>query len=73
MKALATIGIVLIIAGIIGLAYGGITYTQKDKVLDAGPLEVQVDKDKRIPFPPVAGGASLVVGVALVVLSRRRT
>lgn len=72
MKPLTTIGLILIVAGVIGLAYGGITYTKKDKVIDAGPVEVQVDNDKRIPIPPVAGGASLVAGVALMIFGRLR-
>ena len=69
MKA---VGIVLIVLGIIGVAYGGITWTQKEEVVDLGPLQVTHDKTKSIPLPPVAGGVCLVAGTLLLVQSGRR-
>jgi hypothetical protein len=67
------IGIVLIVLGIIGLAYGGITWTRRDKVIDLGPVEVTSEKRETLPLPPIAGGICLVVGAALVVVGGRRT
>ena len=61
-----TIGIALIVMGLFALAYGGISWTRKDKVLDAGPVEVTKDKRQTIPLPPVAGVVMLVGGIALV-------
>jgi hypothetical protein len=58
-------------AGII--AYGGITYTKREKIIDAGPLQVSADKEKTIPFPPILGGICLVGGIVLVVAGNRRT
>lgn len=72
MKPLAIIGIVLIVVGIVALAYQGITYTTKEKVVDLGPLKVEAKREKTIPLPPVAGAAALVVGVILVVVGSRR-
>lgn len=63
MKAL---GIVLVIFGILGLAYGGISWTRKDKVVDAGPIEITADKHESMPVPPLAGGIMLVAGLALI-------
>jgi len=63
MKA---IGIVLVIFGILGLAYGGISWTRKDKVVDVGPLEITADKRESLPVPPIAGGVMLVAGLALI-------
>ena len=63
MKA---IGIVLVIFGILGLAYGGISWTRKDKVVDAGPIEITADKRESLPVPPLAGGIMLVAGLALI-------
>jgi uncharacterized membrane protein YidH (DUF202 family) len=63
MKAL---GIVLVIFGILGLAYGGISWTRKDKVVDAGPIEITADKRESMPVPPLAGGIMLVAGLALI-------
>ena len=63
MRAIA---IVLIVLGVLGLAYGGVSWTRKDKVVDAGPIEITADKHERLPIPPIAGGALLVVGVVLL-------
>jgi len=60
------IGIVLIVIGVIGLLYGGLTWTRKDKVVDAGPIEITADKHETLPIPPIAGGVMLVVGAALL-------
>jgi len=60
-------GIALIVLGLVGLLYGGITWTHKDKVIDAGPIEVTADKHERLPLPPIVGGVLLVAGIALVV------
>lgn len=69
MKAL---GIVLIVLGIIGLAYGGFSWTTKEKVVDLGPLQVTQDKTRSLPLPPIAGGICLVAGVIVLVSSGRR-
>ena len=44
MKPAGIIGIVLIVIGIIALAYGGITYTKREKVLDLGPIQATAEK-----------------------------
>jgi hypothetical protein len=66
------IGIVLIVLGAIALAYGGITYTSREKVLDIGPIEATAEREKTIPLPPVLGGLALVGGIALLVVGSRR-
>lgn len=66
MKAL---GVLLVVLGILGLLYGGFSYTSKDKVVDAGPIEITADKTERIPVPPIAGGLILVAGIALLMKS----
>jgi hypothetical protein len=71
MKPLALVGVVLIVLGLVALAYQGITYTTKEKVVDIGPLKVEAEKERTIPLPPVVGGVAIVVGLALVVLARR--
>jgi hypothetical protein len=72
MKPLTVIGVILIVLGIVALAYQGITYTSSEKVVDLGPLKVEAKREKTIPLPPIAGAAALVVGVILVVVSVRR-
>jgi hypothetical protein len=60
------IGLVLIVVGIIGLAYGGITWTRHAKVVDVGPVQITHDKTESLPLSPLAGGLCLVAGVLLV-------
>ena len=66
------LGIVLIVLGVIGLAYGGLTFTRKEKVVDIGPVEVTRTEHERIPLPPVVGGICLVAGIAMVLAGRGR-
>ena len=65
-------GIVLIVLGVISLAYGGIRYTKEKKVLDIGPLEATTKEQRTIPLPPVLGAGAISGGVALLVVSGRR-
>ncbi|MDD8025690.1 MAG: DUF3185 domain-containing protein [Acidobacteriota bacterium] len=67
------IGIVLIVLGVLALAYGGIQYTSREKVVDLGPLQVTATKKKNIPLPPIAGGIALVTGIVLVVADRKKS
>ena len=60
-------GIVLIVLGLAGLLYGGFSWTQRETILDAGPVEIATTKRERVPVPPIVGGVLLAVGVALVV------
>ncbi len=72
MRPLLVIGVVLIVLGILALAYQGITYTTRDKVIDAGPLHASVEKEHTVPLPPVLGGAAIVAGVVILVVASRR-
>ena len=66
------IAIVLVILGVVGLAYGGVTWTTKEKVVDLGPLQVTHDKTQSLPLPPIAGGICLIAGVVLLVAAGRQ-
>jgi hypothetical protein len=73
MKSLSNIlGILLILFGIVALAYQGITYTKREKVAQIGSVEITADKDKTVTFPPMLGGLSLIAGIVLVVVGRRQ-
>ena len=65
-----TIGIVLIVLGLIGIAYGGLTFTTKEKVVDLGPIEATRDKKHTLPVPPIVGGLALLGGVVLLVTNK---
>jgi hypothetical protein len=62
------VAIVLIVVGVLGLAYQGITYTSRDRVVDAGPLKVDVDRKHTVPIAPIVGAAALVGGIAMLVM-----
>ena len=64
------IAMVLIIVGLIALSYGGLRWTQRDTVVDLGPVEITQNKTRSVPLPPLAGGVCLVVGLVLIA-SRR--
>jgi hypothetical protein len=67
------IAIVLIVLGAISLAYGGINYTSREKVLDIGPIEATAEKHKTLPLPPIFGGIALLAGVGLLFLGPKRS
>jgi hypothetical protein len=71
MKPATIIGIALIILGIVALAYRGITYTEREKIIDIGPLQATADREKTIPLPPILGGLSLVGGIVLVIFGSK--
>ena len=61
------IGIVLIVFGVLALAFGGFSYTKREKILDLGPVQATAERHKTIPIAPITGLAALLGGIALVV------
>ena len=72
MKTTSLIGIILIVIGIVALAYQGITYTTREKVVDIGSIQVTADKTKTFPLPPIVGGLALVGGIVLLVMGSKK-
>ncbi len=72
MKPPTLVAIVLIVLGVLALAYQGITYTTREKIVDLGPLKASVDKQKTIPLPPILGAVALAGGVVLLVVANKR-
>ncbi len=72
MKSITLIGIVLVILGVLALAYQGFNYTHQEKVLDVGPIHATVEKHDRVSLPPILGGLVLVGGLALLVAGARK-
>jgi hypothetical protein len=68
-----TVGIVLIVLGVLALAYQGIRYTTREKLIDIGPINVTTTERKTIPLPPIVGGAAIVAGIALILVERKKT
>jgi hypothetical protein len=73
MRIMTITGVLLTAVGIVGLVYGGITYRSSQDVVDIGSVHLQVDQNRRIPLSPIAGAAAVVIGVALIVVDRRRS
>jgi uncharacterized membrane protein YidH (DUF202 family) len=59
-------GVVLVVIGLVALIYGGVSWTRKDTVVDAGPIEITTDKTESLALPPLVGIALLAGGVALI-------
>ena len=68
MKILA---IVLIVLGAISLAYGGISYTRREKVIDIGPIQATRTLHETIQLHPVLVGLALVGGIALLFVQKK--
>jgi drug/metabolite transporter (DMT)-like permease len=65
------LGIILVVLGLAGLAWGGFTFTTREKVVDIGPIHATREKTHTVPLPPIAGAVALIGGVALLVAGNR--
>ena len=72
MSPRRVIGLVLVIIGIVALALGGVFWTDRDTVLDAGPLEVQTEEREGFAVPPALAVIALVGGIVLMAIPDRR-
>lgn len=72
MNTTQLIGAVLIVAGILGLAYGSFSYTKQTHQATLGPLELSVKERQTVNVPAWAGGGAIAIGVLLVALGRKK-
>ena len=72
MTAARIAGIVLIVIGLVGLVWGGFSWTQERTVADLGPVDIRAQEREGIPVPPLVGGIALVAGIVLLVVPARR-
>ena len=72
MNALKMSAIVLIVAGILGLAYGGFSYTKQTHEVKMGPIEMSVKERETINVPVWAGVGAIAIGAALLFLGGRK-
>jgi uncharacterized membrane protein len=66
-----TLGMILVILGVVMLIWTGFTYTKKEKIVDAGPIQISADKEKSVNWPPYIGGILLVGGIVVIVASKK--
>ena len=72
MSAARIAGIVLIVAGLAGLLFGGISWTDNKTVIDIGPIQATAQEKKTLPIPGIVSGIAIVAGIALLVLPGRK-
>ena len=71
MKVGTLVGLILVVLGCIGVAYGGITYTHRREVAHVGPVQVTTREERTIPISPIVGGVAIIAGAALIIAVRR--
>jgi hypothetical protein len=60
------------IVGVVALLWGGVFWTDRDTIVDAGPVELQTAEREGVTVPPVVGVVILVAGIALLLVPGRR-
>ena len=71
MNTSRLIGIVLIVGGALGLAYGGFSYTKESTGIKVGPLELKVQERERVNVPMVLSAGALAIGIFLLVFKAK--
>jgi uncharacterized membrane protein len=73
MNAMKVLGIVLVVGGILALAYGGFTYTKETHETKIGPLVLSVTDKERVNVPIWAGVGAIVIGGLLLVFGNKKS
>lgn len=73
LEFMKILGIVLIVVGLLALAFGGISWTRREKVVDLGPIQAETEKRETLPLSPVFGILAVAGGIVLVVADSRKT
>ena len=71
MNPTKLIGIILIVAGGLGLTYGGFSYTKETTGVKIGPLELKVQEKETVNIPLLVSAGAIVIGVVLLVVGRK--
>ncbi len=70
---LIVIGVVLVVLGAAAFIWPKISYTQRETLVDVGPVNVTADTKKSVPLSPILGGVLLAGGVVLIVVGARKS
>jgi uncharacterized membrane protein YidH (DUF202 family) len=73
MNAVKLAAVVLIVGGVLGLVYGGFSYTRETHEAKLGPIELSVKDRQTINIPVLAGVGAIVIGGALLLLGSKRS
>jgi hypothetical protein len=72
MNPTKLIGIILIVAGCLGLAYGGFSYTKETSGVKLGPIELNIKEKETVNVPLIVSGGAVVIGIFLLVAVGRK-
>lgn len=72
MKVTKIIGVLLVVAGTLGLIYGGFSYTKEKHDVNLGPLKFSMEEKERVNVPVWAGAGAVAIGVILLLIGRRK-
>ena len=72
MKNITIIGIILIVLGVVGLIYGGISYTSSSNTVHMGDVNLQIEEKRKVPISPIAGAVAVVGGTVLIMAGRKK-
>lgn len=67
-----SLGVLLIVVGLIMLVWSGFTYTKKEKIVDVGAIEISADKQETVNWPPYLGAIAMIAGVIVYIGAKRR-
>ena len=72
MNPIKLVGVALIVAGLLGLIYGGFSYTKDTTVVKLGPIELSAKEKQTVNVPMWAGVGAIVVGGLLLVMGGKK-
>jgi len=72
MKPITMVGILLVVLGVLALAFQGFNYNRQETVVNMGPMHVTTETHERLPLPPILGGLALAGGVVLLVFGAKQ-
>lgn len=73
MRPASLFGIILIVGGALAFIYQGFSYTSREKVVDAGPIQITADRTRRVPVQPILGAVAVLAGIGLLVAGGRKS
>ena len=73
MNAVKIAGIVLIVAGVLGLVYGSFSYTKETHEAKLGPIELSVKDKETVNIPVWAGVGAIVIGGVLLLVGSKKS
>ena len=66
-----SLGVILVVLGVLALVYQGFTYTTQKNMLDVGPIQATKQERHTVPLPPILGALALIGGVIILVSDRK--